>query len=144
MKQKSIMINKQIIKDNIIIAKFMGWNILPFEKRYALDGWYYGINSKGKRYNGLCAISKNNCWLAIAAKVKYHSSWDWLMPVVEKIESLDYKVDIFYKYAQVSTMDEDFICRSFAINHSKIQEVWEMVVKFIKWYNKQNKQYDNK
>lgn len=26
--------------------------------------------------------------------LKYHKSWDWLMPVVEKIEAMDWEVEI--------------------------------------------------
>ena len=74
--------------------------------------------------------------------MKYHSSWDWLMPVVEKIESVYTKeyesgfiVRIEYKDIFVMTLDtseELIICDQ---SESKLEGVYWTCVKFIKWYN---------
>tara|TARA_B110000858_G_scaffold103773_1_gene118898 strand:- start:56 stop:301 length:246 start_codon:yes stop_codon:yes gene_type:complete len=55
--------------------------------------------------------------------LKYHDSWDWLMPVVEKIM---WDNDI-----------EDNQCTNIAeaLCDAKIDRVYEAVVKFIKTYN---------
>ena len=73
----------------------------------------------------------------------YHKSWDWLMPVVEKIENVytkKYKsgfiVRIEYKDIFVMTLDtseELIICDQ---SDSKLEGVYWTCVKFIKWYNK--------
>ena len=57
-------------------------------------------------------------------ELKYHKSWDWLMPVVEKIEQVHEGVpQELIKLSLFSTIDE----------------VYNAIIEFIKWYNK-NKQ----
>ena len=63
-------------------------------------------------------------------EAKFHSSWDWLIPVVEKITSMD----IYIKY-------KDYSCGQFNdggiyINTKSIENTFSDVVEFIKWYNK--------
>lgn len=100
----------------------------------------------------------NGYWLP-KSKLKYHTSWDWLMPVVEKIESLcmwvtigSDKVDIYWNGGIPVSMPNltsfDDICVTFDCEwskhakpdaSSKIEAVWKAVVRFIKWFNEQNK-----
>lgn len=71
-------INKEyIIEKNIIIAKFMG--IITEINPFTPDG--------GIRVNNKLSL-------------QYDYSWEWLMPVVEKIESLEYP--ILNKYANIT------------------------------------------
>ena len=77
----------------------------------------------------------------------YHSSWDCLMPVVEKIESLGYKTSIIKSMVDLNIMlikdREDNHYRehsSFEIEHTlygntKIEAVYNACVDFILWYN---------
>ena len=51
-------------------------------------------------------------------ELKYHKSWDWLMPVVEKIYSLDAHIDFFR-----------------VIN---LEATYKAVVEFIKQYNNED------
>lgn len=68
--------------------------------------------------------------------MKYHTSWDWLMPVVEKIEVLGHGVTIYRKGCQIN----DVFCTVKGFNHlSKIGETYKAIIKFITWYNEQNK-----
>jgi len=64
------------MKDNKIIAEFMGCTN-PFND--ITDATLYKIEQ------GTFEIDE----------LKYHESWDWLMPVVEKIYSLDAHIDFF-------------------------------------------------
>ena len=80
-------------------------------------------------------------------ELEFHSDWNWLMEVVEKIESLE----IFDRMGRfnintknfdenytsfITDKDEDFIqCEG----ETKIEAVYSAVVEFIKWYNNQNK-----
>ena len=59
-------------KDNKLIALFMGL------EEDGVDGYLVDMN-KDYGYQ----IVHESCFL-------YHSSWDWLMPVVQKIETLGY------------------------------------------------------
>lgn len=70
-----------------------------------------------------------------ANELKYHTSWDWLMPVVEKIENLH------DGYMLVEISDEKCYIgygsfyQNTATAETKIQAVYGAVVEFIKWYN---------
>jgi len=68
--------------------------------------------------------------------LKYDSSWDWLIPVVEKIEKEKgiqiaiYPVacEIYYFGKCLTNITED----------SKISAIYKAVVEFIKWFNTKN------
>ena len=79
--------------------------------------------------------------------MKYHKSWDWLMPVVEKIEQSGYVYDFTIDYCSVfgytvkitSELKNTFsdFTRIRRIGEStKINTVYEVVMEFINWYNK--------
>ena len=60
--------------------------------------------------------------------LKYHTSWDWLKPVVEKIKDLvlnDHPYDIGVDGADVLNL---YIT-------APIETVWEQTVYFLQWYN---------
>ena len=59
--------------------------------------------------------------------LKYHSSWDWLMPVVKRIVS-DVELDIDYE-------DEYREHLMDVVPFAKIEDVYEAVVEFIKKHN---------
>ena len=84
-------------------------------------------------------------------QMRYHKSWDWLMPVVEKIESMKY----FFNSApfmddETGMLSGEYFCviqhettnlnMSYFIDvtgcSTKIEAVYQAVVEFIKWYNK--------
>ena len=126
-------------ENNKLIAEFMGvdsqilstnnvhsWSDAPF--------YYITEDSKEKVMEGVSKYSK------------YHTSWDWLMPVVEKIECTpidnDDNSDNFF-----NVMIEVFECN---INggdicicengHTKREATYNAVLEFIKQYNdEQNK-----
>jgi len=109
--------------DNKLIAKFMG---------YCEDGIY-------------CTNGSHKLW---EGGFLYHSSWDWLMPVVEKIESLKFNkvICIYFKihknYVSIDCFDKYSNCiysheLPYSVD-SKIESVFKGVVKFINWYNMQD------
>jgi hypothetical protein len=57
------------------------------------------------------------------SELKYCISWDWLMPVIKKILDIASDQDFMEQYYQIV----DCI--------PVIEETWEEVVEFIKWYN---------
>ena len=74
--------------------------------------------------------------------LKFHKSWDWLMPVVEKIESEFCSSNIHYYSAGM--MKQEYVVEFLGYNidydnsqydKSKIKAVYKAVIKFIKWYN---------
>lgn len=76
-------------------------------------------------------------------ELKFHSDWNWLMEVVEKIESLGYKVNIFGNTDLNKTCDHYTSIyipneKTFGVRKlSKIESVFNACVEFIEWHNQQ-------
>jgi len=105
--------DKEIIKGNKLIAEFMGF---IYDRPCLVTG---------KQLFGI-----EDC--------RYHSSWDWLMPVYIKIvkEEMcgeDEQAVILFNIMYERLGDGD-----------GIEEVWKYIVQFIKWYNQQNHLNQNK
>lgn len=106
------------LEGNKLIAEFMGaeWR----KDDYGDFGWYYAS-----------PVDFSNWWLASA--VQYHTSWDWLLPVMHKICELGYTVQW--------TISDDSTCRIWpylktAPSCCIIEDrPWKAVVQFIQWYN---------
>jgi|TARA_B110000908_G_C10054765_1_gene357872 hypothetical protein len=68
----------------------------------------------------------------------FTNSWDWLMPVVEKIESLGYEffiVEDRIKIAHNTDHSTETII-DFTLGGSKRDATYKAVVEFVKWHNK--------
>lgn len=84
------------------------------------------------------------------SQLKFHSSWDWLMPCVQKIEELDRLggiVTIIQGQCTItSRMAGDHTVMANKSHYmlmgakGKLLATYEAVVEFIKWYNK-HKEY---
>ena len=93
--------------------------------------------------------------------IKYHSSWSWLMSVVEKIaatpsisitiesftvENGDRPVGLceikrtFWMGSGIVNTEQIVYKKEFLEKLSMIQIIWECVIQFIKWYNSQSKE----
>jgi len=78
-------------------------------------------------------------------EMKYNKSWDWLMPVVEKIESLDPNENVTHTYTVEITGNGTTISPSvwsgnrwmIRVNSrdNRLSNTYKAVVEFIKWYN---------
>jgi hypothetical protein len=80
-------------------------------------------------------------WFEENTELRYHTSWDWLMPVVEKIESLGFEFMITETRCAIknntdNSIEEVYHCE---LLFNKRECVYMSVVEFIKWYNKENK-----
>ena len=93
----------------------------------------------------ICYEEKN----AFLAEANYHRSWEWLMPVVEKIETdLSLATMMYvntwdnrgrYIFRIYKELDTDGSIRDLLIervSNSKKESIWLAVVAFIEWYNK--------
>lgn len=77
-------------------------------------------------------------------ELKFNTSWDWLMPVVEKIEELGYTT-VIHGYGKDFTPYLETYCAikegnyrwGYGESKSKIEAVWLASVLFIQWYNEQ-------
>lgn len=93
-------------------------------------------------------------------EMEFHSSWDWLMPVVEKIETLkvkgidwinpDNKKNVTWNFTVEIRHNECIIHRDVIphywggeinflnlkdMHQNKLEAVYKAILKFIEWYN---------
>ncbi len=77
-------------------------------------------------------------------EMKYHKEWNWLMPVVEKINDTErYEVCIGDCHCHITdTENDNFKVRALTLSlqgKTTIEATYQAVVEFIKWYD-QNKE----
>ncbi len=118
------MSKEEILENNIIIAEFMGWIKTEIKHEY---------------YN------KNDNWVDIgvlnARSFSYNHDWNWLMEVVEKIESLKCPIYISGNNCQIYERigwGEHIGWHIDSYGKNKLEATYLAIIKFIKWYN-QNK-----
>lgn len=126
----------ELIGNNKIIALFMGW-------KKDESGFYpiaqHQYDNKGYIIDGEKGFYQGDRPLHI-----YHKSWDWLMPVIDKIESLGFNFRMESKYEVTSDNESrilymcDFDNKEHIINlacyTSKIDCVYGCIIKFIEWH----------
>lgn len=115
--------------DNELIAEFMGMPTIPDPARNNELKWDFQGSNKL-----IFCISSH--------ELKYRTSWDWLMPVVEKIESLGHDTNIngftLTKSHRCSIEHKDFGYHQFSHNaQTKIEAVYKAVIQIIEWYDQQ-------
>ena len=106
-----------LIENNKLIAEFMGLKEIYTPKLNIYE------------------ISKTETCLE--TDLAYHTDWNWLMPVVEKIQSMGYWVD--YTKGDVFIYDDEYnlvIPNPMHKNKdTKLSIHYKIVIEFIKWYN---------
>ena len=102
-----------------MIAEFVGHESSHFPKHYHLH--------------------KINLPLTKLEDLKFNSSWDWLMSVVENIESMGFSTSTNTIGAQHQVTKFEIFSGGASVLHSidksKKQAIFNAVVKFIEWYN---------
>lgn len=82
---------------------------------------------------------KTDGWVKIEYELLYHSDWNWLMEVIEKIESLNYSTEIKSISGLGHTMffisGGAEVPLSRRLIKTKFEAVYNACVEFIKWYN---------
>jgi hypothetical protein len=108
------------LENNKLIAEFMGL-VEPYELPQ-----HGTIRPNGDFKTGFTS-----------AQLKYHKSWDWLMPVVEKVNLLtrDNEKVTEYFTSELGSYDYMKYMLGDVVVTSGITDVFPEVVEFIKWYN---------
>ena len=92
-------------------------------------------------------ITYNDALIFALQKVKFHSSWDSLMPVMEKIHRNEFvkevsirpgRTRIWFNHPRVGYMQSPH-----EPQNTSIQECYIVAVNFIKWYNEQTRSNSN-
>lgn len=120
------MTEKEIKESNNLIAEFMGVDIHYSDIEYR--------DSRSALRHIIDHYPKDE-------ELKFHSSWNWIMEVVEKIEQLTGNFRIVNNIAIIDGNDEDGYIKIFdekITGDNKIDATYKMIVNFIKWYNETN------
>ena len=155
------MTKKEILQNNKLIAEFMKFEI--YLQNYIIDSikkegnYLYKDNKKYKyhipskfnafklMYDGYMDFTKNSknidCFAYYPQHMGFHESWDWLIPVITKISKINYGImpenkHNFFEHlpnVELETRISDVIFIPLSEN---INIVYEKVVEFIKWHNK--------
>lgn len=117
-----------IIENNQLIRNFMEFQpkLLAPDLYGCSDGiWFASTGS-------LETVSKS-----MDKYVKYHSDWNWLHNVVDKIESLGYEFQITSGCATVlQNISAIYQTKIYKVHGPNKQEaVYNTCIEFIKWYN---------
>lgn len=130
----------EIIENHKLIAEFMGYEYISYDPASELKAgwWKKGITKEQQvREATFRKIGKTKFLCRRHPELRYYNSWDWLMPVIEKIEKLGYAVKITSKYCSIArnhTYKNPLIISEFT--DSKIKKVYDIVIGFIKYYNR--------
>ncbi len=108
----------EIIESNKLISEFMGYTYYPTPSDFFPNGRLFGT---GRTYD--------------LHSLKYNELWDWLIPVIIKIESMKgIRVIISGTGIEIFCFGYS-ICKS--TSESKIESVYKGCIEFINWYNDQ-------
>lgn len=125
--------------NNKLIAEFMGWKV--YANNYGT--LFFGHIDMFSCENFECTqdqlqkmfhAGELDAWFTHQDAVKFHLSWDWLMPVIDNIRQTHY-VFIFPDAIAINenkTISSPKICK---INGCSFDSHYEAVIKFIKWFN---------
>ena len=141
---------KEILEGSEIIARFMGvfmevtnkpneWGknstLLEVTPIYELPFIFIPTEtrhiSQTDDFNKIRESALEVSWGRVCQKAKYHTSWDWIVPVCEKITAMNLKSD-----------SDGLLIMSKIFNYAslfELQKLWLAVVEFIEWYNTQSK-----
>lgn len=127
-------------ESNRLILEFMQIAISPIH-----GGVMFVDNLNYGSCNTIVAETKEDLMDELSEYMKYDKSWDYLMPVVEKIRSLGYYVDITSsKISPIQTIVDIDTVESlnvhlkpsiYEISDSAILATYAAVMKFIQWRN---------
>lgn len=110
-----------VMESNRMIAEFDGWKFIPKSASQFTNEHY-------ERGEDWCSINS----------FTYHNDWNALMPVVERIEAMDYHVTIYKSYCAIThSTDSDFIIiPPHGKSLTKIEAVYTAVTAFLEFKRK--------
>lgn len=132
------------IANNRLIAEFMKfeWTFIKNSKGISYD---YALPSNFELIKEVeTTIESVNCEVleeqdyCMTADLKFHSDWNWLMEVVEKIESLGFILKTYGRGSTFLIKGEYYntpIWNDEFFGNTKKESIYNACVEFIKWYN---------
>ena len=123
---------KEINESNVLIAEFIGL------KKGMLGEYTHPLDKPSEGYVPI--------YTPDGSDMKFYSDWNWLIPVVEKIESLE-EVDYTKLYVEHKNIYDfeiflktDYMKPSFrCVTEDRMESIYDCIIQFIEWYNEQTK-----
>ena len=121
--------SEELIVNNILIAKFLGTQV---------------------REEGIFKLPLSDNYLYTYNELHFHSDWNWLMLVVDKLTDIGVEVSVLnvfhnqvFKYKYVSFCYHRFrLTNVLGVGENRYKDIisatYNACVEFIKWYNTQN------
>jgi len=134
------------LENNRLIAEFMGFEYVG--KKITLNRHYSLSNIiKQELDNGfypLAIMNRSTKLSYILGEGRYHLSWDWLMPVVEKIETVRDEDFWFinttyhskHEIAIKAEHNRRFVNIKVPVTTTRLEATYKAVIKFVNWHNK--------
>lgn len=130
------MINKEdILEGNKLFAEYLGLKIIESTNLLGHKNLFYAALP-----NPLIVVAVGS-----EDRLLYHESWDWSMPVVDKINGLgkEFSLAIFKNYVSLTVEKGGKVYKDFSFAHAEYitaeqtgkEATFKLIVKFIKWYN---------
>jgi hypothetical protein len=142
------MSEQKILENNKLIARFMGYTDTSdeFKIKWLDVQDMERVNKAGRKYIPILIKNKGlvSEQILFEDSMQYHSSWNWLMLVIGKIQKLYDSKDKFGALIDITTTHIEIICKDFHYVDDKIENNWipfdiervyKAVIEFIKWYN---------
>lgn len=134
-------LSDHIIEGNSLMAKFMGFQITKEPEEYNYKYSYWEPGGILEKYSFFGVLHSENYeqkflqQMASYGMFSFHKSWDWLMPVVEKInqkipECIPNNVilpDYMFKMKMLRMFN-------FEGNTGSMTEIYDYCLEFLKWY----------
>lgn len=139
------MVGIEILEYNKRCAEFLGWRVKFIEKYpYTL----YLQSPKGSLYNTCTGNNEKECWENSQYKLKFHSDWNWIHELVEKISKSRIKTqkemipNHFSLESHDSIMPYNNIVKpiKIALFENNKQAVVQAINQFLIWYDENKKE----
>jgi len=118
----------EILEGNKLIAEFMG------------------VTLEGSERNGFWLVG-DGVLTAFTQHLGYHASWDWTMPVADRINSMGkaFSLAVFKSYVSLTVEKGGKFYKDFSFSHAEYitaeqtgkEAMFKLLVKFVKWQNEQ-------
>lgn len=132
------MTTEEINKGNKLIEQLMGIKVKPHKKKdyeYHYEFWTPEGTEKQDVFFGVLKEDdptyQKLIYQCIVSRVKFHSSWDWLVPAYSKVQLDHVNGD------ELSLLQSRF---EEAIYTNSVNIGFEALVIYLKWYNNQRKE----
>lgn len=134
--------DEELIRNNEMIAAYLDGVVR--------EGWRVQDNAQMVWEGNVAAIYREAFMklpigrVIITDQLKFHESWDWLMPVVEKIKKDNWvKIELQedYTFCLISSpqLGADPVTLEERVEDmSPISVVYDAVITYIKWYNEKH------